>query len=158
MSPLKKAILALIVFATAGVAIYALYYTPGSAPIVPMQTENKTITLSIGTTTIVAEVADTDALRAQGLSNRTNLPDGQGMWFVFETDGLWSFWMKDTLIPLDMLWVDASGIIVTIAHEVQPDSYPQGFAPAQPARYVLEVPGGFAEKMGITEGVTVRQK
>lgn len=111
-----------------------------------------TTTLRIGTTTIVAEVADTPALREKGLGGRTELQDGAGMWFIFDGDGLWPFWMKDTLIALDMLWVDKEGVIVYIAHNVQPDSYPQSFAPAVPARYVLEVPGGYAAKQGIAEG------
>ena len=128
------------------------YYRPAQKPITPMHTEYKTATLRVGATIIVAEVADTDTLRAQGLSLRTHLEEGRGMWFVFEQDGLWTFWMKDTLIPLDMLWVDASGVVVTIAHTVQPDSYPKGFAPTAPSRYVLELPGGYAKSRGISEG------
>jgi uncharacterized protein len=114
-----------------------------------------TITLTIGTTTIAAEVADTPQARSAGLSGRTSLPEGRGMWFVFDTDGYWAFWMKDTLIPLDMLWVAADGTIVTIAHNVQPESYPQAYEPTEPARYVLEVPAGFAASRGIAEGQLV---
>lgn len=114
--------------------------------------EPRTVTLSVGTTTVVAEVADTPALRQQGLSGRTSLPEGSGMWFVFDTDDRWPFWMKDTLIPLDMLWVTADGTIVTIAHDVQPGSYPEAYAPTSPARYVLEVPGGFTAARGIADG------
>ncbi len=109
----------------------------------------------MGTTTVVAEVASTNEQRARGLGGRTNLKEGTGMWFVFDTDSLWSFWMKDTLIPLDMLWVDTDGTIVYIAHDVRPESYPQAFGPGVPARYVLEVPGGFAARHGIAEGQKV---
>jgi uncharacterized membrane protein (UPF0127 family) len=114
-----------------------------------------TVVLRAGTTTVVAEVADTPALRSLGLGGRASLAQGSGMWFVFDTDGLWQFWMKDTLIPLDMLWVAADGTVVTVAHDVQPDSYPQAFGPAKPARYVLEVPAGFAKTHGIAEGAQV---
>ncbi|KKS39717.1 MAG: hypothetical protein UV04_C0039G0005 [Candidatus Gottesmanbacteria bacterium GW2011_GWA2_42_16] len=104
----------------------------------PMQT------VTIGSTTIAVEVADTEALRNQGLSGRSDLPGGTGMLFVFDTDGLWSFWMKDMLVG--------------IAHSVSPDTYPQSFTPGEPARYALEVPAGFAKEHGIAEGdVLVRQ-
>jgi uncharacterized protein len=111
-----------------------------------------TTTIIIGSTTILAEVAHTNEERSRGLSGRTSLPDGQGMWFVFDTDGLWGFWMKDTLIPLDMLWVAEDGTIVTIAHNVAPGSFPRAYKPTRPARYVLELPGGYAAKQGIAEG------
>jgi len=118
----------------------------------PMQT------VTIGSTTIAVEVADTEALRNQGLSGRSDLPGGTGMLFVFDTDGLWSFWMKDMLFPLDIIWADAQGRIVGIAHSVSPDTYPQSFTPGEPARYALEVPAGFAKEHGIAEGdVLVRQ-
>lgn len=120
-----------------------------------MSTASKDITLTIGTTTVLAEVADTPAERSRGLGGRTELAEGQGMWFVFETDGRWGFWMKDTLIALDIIWVAADGTIVSIAHEARPESYPQVFEPSKPARYVLEVPAGFARTHGIAEGNTV---
>lgn len=155
MPPLKKFTIALLVFIVAGVATMALYYRPAHQPTIPMQPQNKTITLRVGTTTVLAEVADTPALRELGLGNRTSLKEGKGMWFVFDTDGQWAFWMKDTLIPLDMLWVAADGAIVHIAHDVRPESYPEAFAPDAPARYVLEVPGGWAQRHGVAEGQSV---
>jgi uncharacterized membrane protein (UPF0127 family) len=150
--PLKKFAAALAVVVVAGVATMILSYHPVPKPITAMQTPYKTASLRLGTATVLAEVADTPALREKGLGGRTGLEDGRGMWFVFDTDGLWAFWMKDTLIPLDMLWAAADGTIVYIAHNVRPDSYPAAFAPPAPARYVLEVPGGFAAKHGIAEG------
>lgn len=140
--------LAYILFALAALWAAVLFVT-----MTPPATEpENTLVLQVGTTTVVAEVADTPAERAQGLGGRTKLEEGKGMWFVFEEDGLWSFWMKDTLIPLDIIWVSAEGTVVHIAHEVRPGSYPQAFAPQSPARYVLEVPGGWAKTHGIAEG------
>jgi uncharacterized membrane protein (UPF0127 family) len=135
------------------VVLYGVYIVPTPDTIMH---QAPTTTLTIGTTTIVAEVAATDAARARGLGGRAQLPEGTGMWFVFDTEGYWSFWMKDTLIPLDMLWVAANGTIVTVAHNVLPESYPQSYAPTAPARYVLELPGGYAKKQGIVEGDIVQ--
>jgi uncharacterized membrane protein (UPF0127 family) len=155
MSRLKKITVVLAALAAVGLAAIFLFVRPEPKVPTPMSQDQKTVVLKIGATAVVAEVADTGALHAQGLSNRSSLEEGRGMWFVFEEDGLWSFWMKDTLIPLDMIWVSATGTIVHIAHEVQPESYPAPYAPTSPARYVLEVPGGFAKKMGIAEGQKV---
>jgi uncharacterized protein len=136
-------------------AAFALYSYTQAPSMTDTSPYSRTATIAIGTTTIVAEVADTDARQERGLGGRTELPEGSGMWFVFEEDGLWPFWMKDTLIPLDMIWVAADGTIITIANNVQPESYPKVFGPVVPARYVLEVPGGFAERHGIAEGQQV---
>ncbi len=151
MSRFTRSIATLAVVAVAGVVTMLVYYHP-AAPAIPMQAPLKTLALRIGTTTIMAEVADTPELRQLGLGNRTSLEEGQGMWFIFETDGLWPFWMKDTLIPLDMIWVNTQNTIVHIAHNIEPNSYPQAFGPEKPARYVLEVPAGFASEHGIAEG------
>ena len=106
--------------------------------------------------TVTAEVADTEATRQRGLGGRAYLPEGRGMWFVFDTEARWGFWMKDTLIPLDILWATGDGTIITIAHNVQPQSYlqnpPQTFYPTAPARYALEMPAGWAVARGVVEG------
>lgn len=111
-----------------------------------------TTTLTIGSAVVVADRADTPALRERGLSGRASLAEGQGMWFVFEEDDLWAFWMKDMHFAIDIIWADAEGVVLTIAHDVPPESYPKTFSPSAPARFVLEVPAGFARKQGIAEG------
>jgi uncharacterized protein len=134
----------------AGLFALGYMYWPDSKPMFVPNPHLKE--LRIGTTTITVNVARTNEERSKGLSGIPSLSEGSGMWFVFDQDGLWPFWMKDTLIALDMLWVAADGTIVTIAHNVAPESYPQVFMPTKPARYVLEVPAGFAAKYGIAEG------
>lgn len=112
--------------------------------------------VTIGTTTVQVEVADTDAARTQGLSGRSSLAEGRGMLFVFDTPGTYGFWMKDMNFPLDIIFANASGTIVTIYPNLSPDSYnktpPDIFYPTSPAKYVLEVPAGFAAAHGVGVG------
>ena len=115
-----------------------------------------TTSITIGTTKVQAEVEDTDASRAQGLSGRQSLAEGTGMLFVFDAPGKYGFWMKDMNFAIDMLFVDASGTIVTIAPNASPAGYrlnpPEVFYPVAPVQYVLEVPAGFAAMNGVIVG------
>ena len=97
------------------------------------------------TTLVYVEIADEPHELNQGLMFRENLELDRGMFFVFDDERTLSFWMKNTLIPLDMLFVDADFRIVDIKENVPPckedpcPSYPS----EQPAKYVLEVNSGF---------------
>lgn len=102
------------------------------------------------------ELADTDQARIVGLQNRTSLKEGTGMLFIFPFEGKHSFWMKETLIPLDMIWLDYSHRVVHIASQVPPcksDPCPT-YASPQNALYVLEINSGQANRLGIQEGDT----
>ena len=96
------------------------------------------------------EVAKTEIERRNGLSNRQYLGDYDGMWFIFDEDVKNSFWMKDMLIPLDIIFVDSSGFIVDIKDNNAPctDSYCPSIFPSTSYRYVLEVNGIFVKRMG----------
>jgi uncharacterized protein len=119
-----------------------------------------TTTITIGTTTLIAEVASTEAEREQGLSDRSSLEPGHGMLFVFDAPTVPGFWMKDMSFSLDMLFADQSGKIVTIDSDLSPSTYlqnpPEVFYPSQPVLYVLEVPAGFAAQNGITTGMVMQ--
>ena len=121
----------------------------------PEQPELHTQQIQVGQTIIAVEIADTEALRVQGLSGRDSLPQGSSMWFVFEEAGYHGIWMKDMRFAVDIIFADANGIITMIYHTVSPDTYPRVFYPKQPARYVLELPAGFAAANGIAEGSKV---
>ncbi len=100
------------------------------------------------------EVASTPQERARGLMYRDHLDEDAGMLFIFEDVGLYSFWMKNTLIPLDMIWLDDDGTVVYIAEDVQPcgsGTCPL-INPGKEARYVLEVNGGTSDKIGLKVG------
>jgi hypothetical protein len=112
-------------------------------------------TLEIATKTGVhvfsVEIADNDAERAKGLMYRKELPEGQGMLFDFHRDQEVSFWMQNTYIPLDMVFIRGDGRILRIAENTEPLStrlIPSG----GPVRAVLEVIGGTARKLGIAPG------
>ena len=105
-----------------------------------------------GTTVEVAlEVADTPETRTRGLMYRTDLSDGRGMLFVFDREEDHEFWMKNTFIPLDMLFIAADGRVVG----VRPDATPFSTASigvGRPSRFVLEVPGGWSARHGVAAG------
>lgn len=101
------------------------------------------------------EIADTQELQKKGLMGRETLGASQGMLFVFENPGPASFWMKDTLIPLDMLFIDETGKITTINHQAEPLSTTSFFG-GRDVSFVLEINGGLAKKLGISEGDLIR--
>jgi uncharacterized membrane protein (UPF0127 family) len=100
---------------------------------------------------IAIEVADTPEERNRGLMDRRSLPDTTGMLFIFERSGPQNFWMKNTYIPLDIIFVNAEKQIVKIHKYATPhsiDSYPS----EKDAQYVVEVNGGFTDQHNIKEG------
>jgi len=107
---------------------------------------------------VVLEVADTEEARSRGLMFRTSLQEDHGMLFVFETEGEHAFWMKNTYLSLDILFLSNKGDIVDLYHRLPPcplDPCPS-YAPRAPARYALEVPAGFSERHHIRKGDRVR--
>lgn len=99
------------------------------------------------------EIADDWAEQQRGLMERTELAENAGMLFVFEREQPRSFWMKNTLIPLSIAYIDSDGRIIDI-QDMEPldeSSHPS----AEPARYALEVNQGFYEERGIEVGDTV---
>ncbi len=101
------------------------------------------------------EVADDNPERALGLMNRERMASSAGMLFVFETPRNATFWMKDTLIPLDMIFADAAGVVTAVhANAVPLDRTPINGGPG--VTFVLEINGGLAGRMGIAPGSVIR--
>ena len=94
------------------------------------------------------EIADTQAKQERGLSGRAHIPDNWGMLFVLPTESAPGFWMKDMLVPIDIIWLSKDGTIVSINHSVSPDTYPQSFYPLRPVSFVLETRAGYAKEHG----------
>ena len=104
------------------------------------------------------ELATDDETRAQGLMYRDQLRPGTGMLFFFPAEGHYPFWMKNTLIPLDMIWIDAGHRVAHAKFHVPPCKADPcaSFAPGVNASYVLEVAGGVAEQHGLKAGDPLR--
>ncbi len=99
--------------------------------------------------TIFADLVKSEEDRARGLMFRKTLNEDQGMLFVFESEGFYSFWMKNMNFSIDILWLDRQKRIVHLEREVPPckkEPCPS-YVPALPAKYVLELKAGSIEKM-----------
>lgn len=103
---------------------------------------------------IDVEIADTEYDRAVGLMFRESMEENQGMLFIMPSERKQAFWMKNTMIPLDMIFMDKDQKIVSIQKNTRPYSE-QSYISEKPAKYVVEVIAGFANKYGIKEGDTV---
>ena len=109
---------------------------------------------------IAVEIADSDEERARGLMFRRDLPAGQGMLFIYESPQPVSFWMRNTQIALDMIFIDARGEVRHVHPMAQPldETEIPGAAPGDPEPerlMVLEVPGGDAARLGIHPGMVL---
>ncbi len=105
--------------------------------------------------TVRVELARTDAERSKGLMFRRALPEDAGMLFLFDESADHGFWMRNTLIPLDMIFIGEDGRIVGIVERAVPHSE-QSRSVGAPSRYVLEVNGGWARAHGVARGDRVR--
>jgi uncharacterized membrane protein (UPF0127 family) len=130
---------------------------PASAAAAVSDTNGARITLP-DKAVIAVEVASDDATREQGLMYRDHLAADRGMVFLFAQAGEYPFWMKNTLIPLDMIWMDAQHRIVHIARDVPPckaDPCPN-YPPNAQASSVLELAAGVAAKHHLANGDVLR--
>lgn len=97
------------------------------------------------------EVADTEAQRERGLMFRTELAPDAGMLFDYHKEQLAAFWMQNTLIPLDMIFVAADGTVKTIHVNARPQD-PTAIPSEVPVRFVIEIAGGRSQEIGLKVG------
>jgi len=117
------------------------------------RTPTKYINVKVGKTTIKAEIANTTLKRIRGLMFRKNLPEDQGMLFVFNQDGFHGIWMMNMSFPIDIVWVNEEKKVVDVVRDVQPCKLLcPSYRPKEKARYVLEVNANFTEKHGVKIG------
>lgn len=123
-------------------------YADAYSPVVVIET-------SKGTRRFFVELAEDDAERARGLMHRRSMQQEFGMLFVFERDRMQSFWMRNTLIPLDIIFIRADGVVDSIVENAEPLSETPRPSTG-PAKYVLELEGGAAQFYGIAPGQKVQ--
>lgn len=156
---MKRKNLLVIFLVLAAIAVAATIFSRNqNHSVSPLTEENKfpkdgeKIKLLIENVEFEAEIAKTPAARSKGLGGRSELCPQCGMLFVFETDGYHAFWMKNTLIPLDIIWINKDRQVVDFVAFAQPQGGRSEeelpiYRPKEPARYVLELPGGTTEKI-----------
>ena len=132
---------------------YALSSGKAYAPVTE-QTATAPVTKEVAS--LQFEIVRTQEAQARGLSGRTDVPHGYGMLFVFSTPDTYSFWMKDMLVPIDILWLSDDGTILGLEDSVAPSSYPDtSFTAPSPVRLVLELRAGEARLRGLSIGQRV---
>lgn len=134
--------------------LVALYLAAAAACAAAQAPAARSIELGAGMHLIHAEVADSFGTRMQGLMHRRSLPPNGGMLFVFDEEAIQCMWMKNTLIPLSVAFLDASGAIINIA-DMRPRTE-ESHCAARPARYALEMTQGWFAKHGVRAGARLR--
>jgi len=104
---------------------------------------------------ITIEIADTPETRVKGLMERWFLPEHHGMLFIFDAPEIQRFWMHNTPLSLDMIFVDGNRRILNLAESTTPMSK-QTYSSRGPAQYVVEVRAGFCRRAGIQEGMSIQ--
>lgn len=103
------------------------------------------------------ELALTEGEKTKGLMFRGFLGEDKGMLFIYEKEGIYSFWMKNTLIPLDIIWINSDKKVVHIESNVKPcNEECKSLYPSENAQFVLEINGGLAERLNIKLGDEIK--
>lgn len=112
----------------------------------------------VGNIAVKVEIAKSPAEKQKGLSGKSFMRKNNGMLFVFSQPDFYSFWMKDMEFPIDIIWLDDNLRIINIEKNITPDTFPKKFLPQLPAKYALEVNGGWSDENKVEEGVNIKIK
>lgn len=138
-----------------GLFVMAASCTHGSGSAKPVADPEVVLRTPGGELHVKVEIARTEPERQRGLMYRTSLEAGRGMIFLFEHPQRLSFWMKNTYIPLDMIFMDEHKKVVYVEENAEPLTL-EARGPQTDTQFVLEVPGGWARAHGVGPGVEVR--
>jgi len=130
---------------------------PARVPLAPATAEVILRPIAGGELMVKVRIARTEAERNRGLMHVQSMSENEGMLFLMGSDEVQSFWMENTLIPLDMIFIDATMTVVGIVENAEPLTR-TGRSVDRPSRYVLEVNGGWSARHGVGEGTAVRFK
>ena len=129
-----------------------------SKPTVPIVPETNKSTVTIGTAVYTVEIADDKLTRAKGLSGQLGLPDDHGMLFIFDNPAIQTFWMKDMLFPIDIVWISDTCLVAGITPNIPIplestaiNELPR-YQSGSPVKYVLEIAQGQAKVWDIKIG------
>lgn len=111
----------------------------------PQRKTDKIGYIIAGKAKIPVYLADTEEKRIKGFGGLSSIPRGYGMFFIFDSSGYQSIWMKDMLFSIDIIWIDENNKIVRIEKNISPDTYPKIFTAPDKARFVLELNAGMSE-------------
>jgi uncharacterized protein len=140
--------------ALAALVILSFFMLPSAFGDAPFKPASLKIETKAGPVLLNVEVADTEAKREQGLMFRRSMSTGQGMIFLFDGEHEITMWMKNTYIPLDMVFIGSDWRIRHIAYDAEPFST-DVISSMHPASRVLEIAAGQAKKLGLAVGDTV---
>lgn len=116
----------------------------------------KDIGIQINNNSYYLEIAQTNRERKIGLSNRNEICSNCGMLFIFDKEDQYSLWMKDTYIPLDMIWINSQFQIVKIITALATDNSENIYTNKDPAKYVIELPANEVYKLDLKVGDTIQ--
>ena len=135
-----KTIFELLLLAVIVIILIYLFFSFAQTLFAPVSDNVKYGSVCFKNKCFQVELAETKMQREKGLMNRQVLGDNNGMLFIFEKDDIYPFWMKNTLIPLDIIWIDSNGVVVFIEENVEPcvDNC-SIFKSDREAKYVLEI-------------------
>ena len=132
-----------------------------SKPTVPIVHETNKSTVTIGTAVYTVKIADDNLTRGKGLSGQISLPDDHGMLFIFDNPSIQTFWMKDMLFPIDIVWISDACLVDSITPNIpiplestEINQLPR-YQSDSPVKYVLEIAQGQAKVWDIKVGDSV---
>ncbi|MSQ32472.1 MAG: DUF192 domain-containing protein [Dehalococcoidia bacterium] len=135
--------------------------TPTAVPPIQTPLPADTIRVDLNNVAFILKIADTNDERSKGLIGVASMPENEGMLFVFDVAAKGNFWMKDTLIPLDMIWLAQDGTVADIKADIptelgKADADLTLIRPNAEGKYVIELNAGSAKRVGLTVGMKVR--
>ena len=145
-------IISILLIIIGGVAVFNLFQKEPTAT----KVTEKYVSVEINEKLITAEIAKTPQQITRGLSDRKSLPKDEGMLFFLGGRRIATFWMKDMLFPIDIIWIDNEKVVYIIENAPPPNaSSTPTYTPDKPSTHVLEVNAGFAQKHNIKVGAKV---